>query len=149
MNFRKNLPCRVLLAVGCLSVGLPAGAAEPKLACTLQTEHVRWTIGVDGRSLGWVDLGDQQDYCPASHPPVATVKKAGKYHAATAAELKDGLLELQRRLLEPYLVSAVATDVRLQRGGDRLVVRETRIWGSLLVPIGAMDPRASRHSWRR
>ena len=65
------------------------------MACTLQTEHVQWTIGVDGRSLGWIDLGDQQDYCPASHPPVATVKKAGKYHAATAAELKDGLLELQ------------------------------------------------------
>jgi hypothetical protein len=94
MNFRKNLPCRVLLVVGCLSVGLPAGGAEPQLACTLQTEHVQWTIGVNGRSLGWVDLGDQQDYCPPSHPPVATVKKAGKYHAATAAELKDGLLEL-------------------------------------------------------
>ena len=95
MKLRENLPCRVLLAVGCLSVGLPAHAAEPQLACTLQTEHVRWTIGVDGRSLGWIDLGDQQDYCPPSHPPVATVKKAGKYHAATAAELKDGLLELQ------------------------------------------------------
>ena len=31
--------------------------------------------------------------------------------------------------------SAVATDVRLERGGDGLVVRETRIWGSILVPI--------------
>ncbi len=95
MKLRENLPLRTLLVVGCLSVGLPAGGAEPKLACTLQTEHVQWTIGIDGRSLAWVDRGDQQDYCPASHPPVATVKKAGTYHAATAAALKDGLLELQ------------------------------------------------------
>ena len=48
---------------------------------------------------------------------------------------QDGLLELQRRLIEPYLASAVATDVRLERDGDGLVVRETRIWGSILVPI--------------
>ena len=48
---------------------------------------------------------------------------------------RDGLLELQRRLIEPYLASAVATDVRLVRGDEGLVVRETRIWGSLLVPI--------------
>ena len=48
---------------------------------------------------------------------------------------RDGLLELQRRLVEPYLASAVATDVRLERDGEGLVVRETRVWGSLLVPI--------------
>jgi hypothetical protein len=48
---------------------------------------------------------------------------------------RDSLLELQRRLIEPYLASAVATDVRLERGGDGLVVCETRLWGSILVPI--------------
>ena len=48
---------------------------------------------------------------------------------------RDGLLELQRRLIEPYLQSAVASDVRIERGDDGLVVRETRIWGSILAPI--------------
>lgn len=48
---------------------------------------------------------------------------------------RDGLLELQRRLIEPYLASAVATDVRIERGADGLEVRETRVWGSILVPI--------------
>lgn len=95
MTLRGNLSFRVLLVVGGVLVGFPSHAAEPKLACTLQTEHVKWAIGVDGRSLAWIDLRDQKDYCPASHPPLATVKKAGKYHAATAAELREGMLELQ------------------------------------------------------
>jgi hypothetical protein len=61
----------------------------------------------------------------------------------------DGLLELQRRLIEPYLRSALPTEVRVEplapglraEGGTRgqdgqaLVVRETRIWGSILAPI--------------
>ena len=58
-----------------------------------------------------------------------------------------GLLELQRRLIEPYLRSALPTEVRVERqapdpraGGDKgsgqgLIVRETRIWGSILAPI--------------
>ena len=48
---------------------------------------------------------------------------------------RDGLLEVQRRLIEPYVQSAVATDVRLERLGEELAVRETRVWGSILVPI--------------
>jgi hypothetical protein len=48
---------------------------------------------------------------------------------------RHGLLELQRRLIEPYLQSAVASDVRIERGDAGLVVRETRIWGSILAPI--------------
>lgn len=95
MKLRENLRLRALLVAGCLVVGLPSHAAEPQLACTLQTEYIKWAVGVDGRSLTWIDLRDQQDYCPASHPPVAMVKKAGRYQGATAAELKDGLLELQ------------------------------------------------------
>ena len=95
MKLRESHPLRTLLVLGCLSLGLPAGGAEPELACTLQTEHVQWMIGADGGSRAWIDLRDQRDYCSPSHPPVATVKKAGGYHAATAAELKDGLLELQ------------------------------------------------------
>ena len=127
----ENLPFRALLVVGCLLVGLPSDAAEPKLACTLQTEYVKWAISADGRSVGWVDLRDQQDYCPASHPPVATVKKAGLYHAATVAELKDGLLELRfvyagvqavlRATAKPHylLVEVVSLDGR-RRGGTGL-----------------------------
>lgn len=60
-----------------------------------------------------------------------------------------GLLELQRRLIEPYLRSALPTEVRVARltpdprpdggnggeNGQALVVRETRIWGSILAPI--------------
>jgi hypothetical protein len=64
---------------------------------------------------------------------------------------RGGLLELQRRLIEPYLQSAVASDVRIERQsaaersdvasadhgaiGQALVIRETRIWGSILAPI--------------
>jgi hypothetical protein len=55
---------------------------------------------------------------------------------------RGGLLELQRRLIEPYLQRAVASDVRVERSdassdgrGQELVVRETRIWGSILAPI--------------
>jgi hypothetical protein len=47
----------------------------------------------------------------------------------------DGLLELERRLIEPYLASAVATDVRLEWDDHGLGVREARVWGSILVPI--------------
>ena len=61
-----------------------------------------------------------------------------------------GLLELQRRLIEPYLRSALPTEVRVEPlapnlgpdagtggeySGQALVVRETRIWGSILAPI--------------
>jgi hypothetical protein len=60
-----------------------------------------------------------------------------------------GLLELQRRLIEPYLRSALPTEVRVEplsahkraeggaggEGSGELVVRETRIWGSILAPI--------------
>lgn len=91
----ENLTFRVVLVVAGVVAAVPSQAAEPKLACTFQTEHVKWAIDVDGRSVAWTDLRDQQDYCPASHPPVAVVKKAGKYHPATATELKDGLLHVQ------------------------------------------------------
>ena len=61
-----------------------------------------------------------------------------------------GLLELQRRLIQPYLRSALPTEVRVEPlapnlgpdagtggeySGQALVVRETRIWGSILAPI--------------
>lgn len=95
MKRRGNLLLQVLLIVAGLEAGLSSHAAEPKVAGTFQTEYVKWAISVDGRSVGWVDLRDQQDYCPPSRPPVATVRKAGKYHAATAAKMEDGLLQLQ------------------------------------------------------
>ena len=44
MKFRENLPFRALLVVTGLLTGLPSYAAETKLACTLQTEYVKWAI---------------------------------------------------------------------------------------------------------
>lgn len=83
-----------LLTAVCLAWP-PLRAAGPAPACSLQTEHTRWVIEADGRSLEWIDLRNHLDCLSANRPAMASVRKAGRIYPATAAKVHNGLLELE------------------------------------------------------
>ena len=70
-------------------------AAEPKAACTLQTQYLKYSIGADGASLQWIDNRDNTNHCPLTRPPFAWVSKAGKLYRASSVRLAEGTLNVE------------------------------------------------------
>lgn len=89
----KSRPKVFLLCV--VSVGLFASrlqSAEPP-GCRLETEHLQYVIGANGRSLQFVDTRDGKDYLPAGGAgPFARVRIAGKPVDASQVAFADGKL---------------------------------------------------------
>lgn len=88
----------VCAGAGSLAAGLagPIAAAVPQVpaACEFQTEHLRYVLGADGRSLYFIDKQSGRDYCTPG-VPIARVTKGGKSIPATAASFADGQVSLQ------------------------------------------------------
>ena len=71
-----------------------SAADGPRGAWSLENQYVRYVVGPDARCLHFLDRQSGHDYC-GGQAAVARVKKGGKLHAATAAEVHDGRLLLK------------------------------------------------------
>ena len=69
-------------------------AQEPPAAVSLETEYLKWDIGSDGQSAGFVDKRTGTDYL-AAVGPFCTVTLEGKELPATGAAMADGLVRVQ------------------------------------------------------
>jgi hypothetical protein len=119
---------------------------------------VLWLGGVSGKkmrsvpdgapvlwvpTIGWYDVWD--DYDDGSNP-------SGRWTTGRLSADWWGLVELERRLLEPYVLRAAEFQVEIRRAGfgrglsrqgstledhfpGPLVVHERRWWSSLLAPV--------------
>lgn len=75
-------------------LGLQAGQPDEPVA-TYTTDTLRWTIGADGRTAGFVDSATGADYCRREPPaPLARARLGERWHEANAAVMVDGALRL-------------------------------------------------------
>lgn len=85
-----------LLATGPLMPAAEVGPRGEEVAVTVETEHLKYVLGADGRSLHFIDKKSGADYCqtvPAA--PIAHVKVGGKVRPAASAKTDGDRISLR------------------------------------------------------
>jgi len=99
MSVRDGCRCAAFGILAILVADSPVLAADAagdeKVAVAIETDHVKYVLGADGRSLGFIDKTTGKDYCQHSpSAPVARITIDGKEHGASSAVADGDLITL-------------------------------------------------------
>lgn len=87
----------ICLAVAFLAAGEPrANVADSDIAARFECDSLLYVVGIDGRSLHFIDKRTGADYCdPAKPAPIASVRIGSQEIPATAAASSAGDLQVR------------------------------------------------------